>query len=221
VAIPKGGMPKPLASFAVALVAGLTVSACSSTAPATEGQLLGSTLRIDIDACRTGKVRATGISLADGWIATVAHSFDGIEAFRVEGRDLALVYLDLDTDVALLFESDAVGPHLTLATDVDPGPARMVTYPRPDNPPEITAIEVLRLADVTLDGQGRRRALELEADINPGDSGSAVVNDSGEVIGMIFANSRGLDSGWAISADEIATALKLADTDEVEPPRCG
>lgn len=217
----KGGMPKPLTSFAVALVAGLTVGACSSTAPATEEQLLRSTLRIDIDACRTGKVRATGIALADGWVATVAHPFDGIVTFRVEGRDLALVYLDLDTDIALLFEASPTGPHLELATDIEPGPARMITYPRPDDPPAITPIEVLRLANVTLDGQGRRSALELEADINPGDSGSAVVNGRGEVIGMIFANSRGLDTGWAISADEIQTALRLGDTAEVEPPRCG
>ena len=214
-------MPRPLVRCWLVLVAGVLLAACGSADPATDAELLGSALRIDIDACRTGKVRATGISLADGWVATVAHSFDGIEEFRVDGRNLDLVYLDLETDIALLFETDPAGPHLELETDIKPGPARMITYPRPDNPPEITPIEVLRLANVTLDGQGRRRALELEADINPGDSGSAVVDEAGHVIGMIFANARGLDSGWAIAADEIAAALEEADTQVVQAPRCG
>lgn len=219
-------MPRTQVSFTrfaarLGLGAAIIAAGCGSSAPATDVQLVGSAIRIDIDACRTGKVRATGISLAGGWIATVAHSLDGIEAFGVEGRELDLVYLDLETDIAFLFEADATGPHLELATDIGAGPARMITFPRPDNPPEITKIQVLRLANVTLDGQGRRRALELEADIKPGDSGSAVVNADGQVVGMIFANARGLDTGWAIAADEIAAALEMADTDVVEAPRCG
>lgn len=214
-------MPKPRPNLICWLCVGLLLAGCSGGVAASDAELVGATLRIDIDACRTGQVRATGIALDDGWIATVGHSFDGIVDYSVVGRDAQLVYLDIDRDIALLWGQAPEAPFLRLAPDAEPGPARIVTYPDPDMAAEISEINVIRLANVTLDGIGRRRALELSADISPGDSGSPVVDDRGRVIGMIFANSRGLDSGWAISVAELIGALDVAQREPIVPPTCG
>lgn len=201
-------------------VAGLLAAACARPGP-TDSDLVSATLRIDIDGCRLSKVRATGVALKGGWIATVAHSFSGVASYSVVGRDAELVYLDLEKDLALLWgEPPEDDFSITLADDPAVRNARVVSYPTPDDPAQVFPVEVLRLANVTLDGEGRRKALEIVADINPGDSGSPMVNADGELIGIVFATARGADSGWAISVEEVIAALDLANRESITPPTC-
>jgi S1-C subfamily serine protease len=217
-------MPKRrLRYFRIAFVVafGALATSCFGTHPATDADLISSTLRIDIDGCRTGKVRATGVALPGGWIATVAHSFDGVVDYSVVGRDAELVYLDLEKDVALLFGERPEGsPVVELARDPAVKTARVVSFPTPDEPPVVSGVEVIRLANVTLDGEGRRNALEIVADINPGDSGSPLVDDEGRLIGIVFASARGVESGWAVSVSEIIAALDVSEHDPITPPAC-
>lgn len=204
---------------AALLAVGLLAGGCSPNS-LSAAELPQAALRIDIDACRTGMVRVTGIALENGWVATVAHAFDGVESFSISDRSAELRYLDFERDIALLRSSKSEF-EMSLAGEETIGPAQIITYRRPDVGAEISNVEVLRIANVTLEGTGRRRALELAADINSGDSGAPVINGDGEVIGMIFATNRGLDSGWAIAQSEIRDALKRAGSQPVEPPTCG
>lgn len=207
--------------FVFALLLGATISSCLATPNPTDAELISSTLRIDIGGCRTGAVRATGVALPGGWIVTVAHSFDGIVDYSVEGRDAKLVYLDLETDLALLWGERPPGTSVVrLAREPGVKDVRVISFPTPDDPPVVAGVEVLRLVNVTLDGQGRREALEILADINPGDSGSPLVDEKGRLIGIVFASARGVDSGWAVSVTEVIAALDVAERDPVTPPAC-
>lgn len=222
---PKVGLPRlrpsPAKRLALSVAFFLVLSGCGGASNPTDAELVSATLRIDIDGCRLGKVRATGVALDGGWIATVAHSFDGVESYSVVGRQAKLVYLDLERDLALLWgEPPDSSFSVTLGDNTEVANARVVSYPTPDDPPEVFDIEILRLANVTLDGEGRRKALEIVAEINPGDSGSPIVDDDGRLIGIVFATARGKDSGWAISVEEVISALDLADREPVTPPRC-
>ncbi|HEY7623127.1 MAG TPA: hypothetical protein VH834_25355, partial [Solirubrobacteraceae bacterium] len=51
----------------------------------------------------------------------------------------------------------------------------------------------------------RRPALELGADVAPGDSGAAVVDDRGRVVGVLFATSRDrAHTAYAVDATALA-----------------
>jgi S1-C subfamily serine protease len=66
---------------------------------------------------------------------------------------------------------------------------------------------VLRRVTASLDGVGQRAAIEIEADIRPGDSGAAVVDDDGRIAGLVFASSRVGERGWVVAASELSGAL--------------
>ena len=62
--------------------------------------------------------------------------------------------------------------------------------------------------DVYLAGRVSRRALELGFDGGDGDSGAAVLNGDGVVVGMVFATSRSREEvGYAVRVVEIHDVL--------------
>ena len=100
--------------------------------------------------------------------------------------------------------------------DADPGLLRSEEIPknRPveiptfDNSGELTVDDghALRRAWVTVEGEGRRRSIELQAEIVAGDSGAPVLFED-RIVGAVFATTRGKDKGWAISLPEITALL--------------
>lgn len=193
----------------------LALAGCSQ--PATDESLQNSVVRLDIDTCGgLAHQRATAVQISEDLAATVAHSFvddsgalsvDSLTVFDGSGDELAanLVYLDPERDLALLRLS---GPEpLALAEYDSENTGRMVAFPSSSEPPVLRDILIRRTVNVTLDGEGSREAIELEADITPGDSGAPIVNDNGDVIGVIFATSRVGETGWAIASSEYEEAM--------------
>ena len=74
-----------------------------------------------------------------------------------------------------------------------------------DDRAQVVDTEVLRRARVTLDGEGRRLAYEVAADIERGDSGAPLLDADGRVAGIVFATSRRDEAGWVVAAAELAT----------------
>ena len=64
-----------------------------------------------------------------------------------------------------------------------------------DGKPATIPARIIRRVNVTLDG-ARRPALELDAEIEPGDSGAPLTHD-GKIVGVVFA--RGQRSAWAVA----------------------
>jgi hypothetical protein len=103
--------------------------------------------------------------------------------------------------------SGAVQRGLELGTDSD---AEMLTvlYHREDGVFSAPTT-VLRRVTASLDGVGERAAIEIGADIKPGDSGAPVVDDDGRIAGLVFASSRVGERGWAVAASELSGVLSL------------
>lgn len=160
--------------------------------------------------------RATAVAVGADLLLTVAHSFEEAESFTVtdnEGQDVAvdIVYLDQSRDIAALRPLEPVEPLLSISQPEVSADVSITTFGDRDGP--ITRPgRILELIDATMDGEGRRAAIRLDASLEPGDSGAPVVNDQTEMVGMIFAKARGSDVGWAVSSEELVGVLdELAD----------
>lgn len=227
--IPANTEPTPaprqraVAAIVVALVLAVVAAGCGD-----DGRPIGATHRLIIEPC-AGRLdqRATGTAIAPEVVATVAHSLEGVRGIQMRGGDgrtqsAEVVYLDQDKDIALLRPERPITDHLTLVRPDGPGPVGVVRYDDGTESPRIDDGEILELVTITLDGEGRRAAARLEADIEPGDSGAAVVDDDGDMVAMVFATARGRDVGWAISSTELQDALDRLNRDGPggEPPAC-
>jgi S1-C subfamily serine protease len=89
----------------------------------------------------------------------------------------------------------------------------------------VAPFEVARILDAT--GRNiydtdlvRREVLELAADLEPGDSGSPLVDPAGQVVGVTFAIARDRSSlAYALSTNELRELL-AAPRDEVGTGAC-
>jgi len=169
---------------------------------------------VSLDSCRPNvENRATAVSIGDGLALTVAHSFDDARSVRLIGDggnevDAELVMLDRDRDIAVLaFQQNAFGPvasqGLKIRSDGDDplDTARVVVHRRDGT--FVAPVTILRRVTVTLDGEGRRDGIEIEAEIERGDSGAPVVDDEGHIIAMVFATSRTGETAWSIAAADL------------------
>jgi S1-C subfamily serine protease len=181
--------------------------------------LQAAVLRVSLNSCRPNvENRATAVSIGDGLALTVAHSFEETRAVQLVGAggvevDAEVVMLDRDRDIAVLaFQQNAFGPvaaqGLEMRSDADDplDEARVVIH-RLDGT-FVAPVTILRRVSVTLDGEGRRQGIEIEAEIERGDSGAPIVDDKDRIIGMVFAASRAGETGWTIAASEL---LDVAD----------
>jgi S1-C subfamily serine protease len=132
--------------------------------------------------------------------------FDGLVVGFDSERDLALIRVDgLDIDGLALNE-----PVEGEATRILARPVGLDL--------EVLDATILRLINATGDdiyGEGdvSRRAMELSVDVGPGVSGGAVVNESGHMVGIVFADSRRREElSYAVDAQEVR-----AFVDEIDP----
>ncbi len=208
-----------------------TTSAGSPTsAPEIDGddRAAAAVHRIIAPACGTGiEAIGTGVAVTPELIATVAHTFERAASIHLERpgpgdddrvrTDADLVYLDPARDLALLVVADADDgpplPHLELGAPTD-GEA-VAVWTAAAGPIEAKPAVVIRQVEVTLDGEGRREGLELDADIERGDSGAPVVTPGGAVVGVVFAADRVDPRAWAVAAAEIEAALAEAEGDPI------
>jgi len=215
---------KILRPAGLAAVVAWSLAGCSgSSAVSGDQDPLGDVYRVEIEACAgINKQRATAMTVADGLVATAAHSLEtarGAVLRNAAGAEVAaeVVYLDPDRDIALL-AIEPSGNNVFVLAQADEGAAVTIrTYASPDGI-EIKDGTVLRLVSATLDGVGRRQALELAVVIDLGDSGAPVIDGDGNAVGMVFASSRNGDRGWAVAAGELETALAdYGDPSDPEP----
>ena len=176
----------------------------------------------------------TGWLLEPGLIVTVAHVVSGREQVIVrqataptfvasvagldERRDVALLRYDVETaelepearplPLGDAGSDDIAGTLLALGYSSS-GVKREGTV----GSPKANAGILSQITNFGPDSYGRN--LEMDAAIDPGDSGGPVLNANGEVIGMIRAAARRSEAGqtvvgtfYAVHADEIRAALE-------------
>ncbi len=220
-----------MASVAVSLlVAGCTAD--DGDSPPIAADPIDAVLRIELDGCGSiPRKGATAVVSSDLRLATtpagvalavtVAHPFiddagrldvEGLRLFDRTGSpvDGTLVWIDAEHDLAVIeiVIVEVTGPMagLRLGDWLTGDEITMARFEAADQPAELTAVTVVRRVDATLDGRGKRRSLELDGEIEPGDSGAPLINERNEIVGLVFAANRADEGGWAIDASEISSA---------------
>lgn len=144
-----------------------------------------------------------------------------------DGRRLPadVVVFDKDRDLALLAVPDHGLPTLTIARAEVGGEGVVIGYPGGQEQPRVAPVRVeRRVVGVGRDVYGRdateRSLLFLAAGLRTGDSGAAVVDPAGDVIGIVFAVSPDRkDVAYALTTDELE-ALLVAPRTPGESGRC-
>lgn len=188
------------------------VAACGSSGPRTVPVEIGGR------ACGTDIV-ASGFVWSDGLVITNAHVVAGADELLVEvgGSDpipAELVGFDAARDLALLAVEGVTGTVATSTIEVgDEG--LILAADRQGGTHEIP-FTVRRLivatgGDIYERGDHRRDALDLAADIGPGDSGAGAFDDAGKLVGVMFASSVNTDfTSYAVAASEVAAFVDEA-----------
>ena len=129
-------------------------------------------------------------------------------------RDLALLEVDgFDDPIKVVTpEEGGTGVITAVSGDLE---VDEVAY-------RIARIVTASSGDIYDEGQVLRETLEIEAELGPGDSGAPLLDDSGAMVGVVFATSTGVaGSAWALHASEVEAFLGAPRTGaEVDRGRC-
>lgn len=168
---------------------------------------------VNVEAVGCGRTQeGSGFVVGQGLVATNAHVVAGTETIEVlfpDGRRVPtrLVAFDDDRDVAIL-AGDLGAPALPLGPAGPDTPVAVFGHPDGQDPlrvaPGVITQEITATGrDIYGDDQVRRQVQILGARLRQGDSGGAVVDGDGVVVGQAFA----------IAPDRPGTAYALAATE--------
>jgi hypothetical protein len=154
-------------------VAALVVAGCGAQAPRVVG--------VRVPTGPLSSERATAVAIGGGRVLTVAHVLHGGDPVFVGARPARVVTVDRRLDLAILAAPGVRG-------DVAWGVAHTGEQVTVRALRGAVPATVRRVITANVDGNVRP-ALELAADVRPGDSGAPVVAD-GRVLGVVFASGR-------------------------------
>lgn len=187
-----------------------------------------STVKIEGPAC--GRIQeGSGFVAAPGIVVTNAHVVAGERVTTVvtpAGRRVAarVVHFDPDRDLAVL-RAGVTARALPIADGRVGMVGAVLGYPG-GGPLDVSPFEVRDEVDAVGrdlydDHQTRRRVLILAADLAPGDSGAALVDDRGAVVGVAFAIAPDRpDTAYALDTSELRAALAAPRRDDAPTGKC-
>ncbi|MEM7142111.1 MAG: trypsin-like peptidase domain-containing protein [Actinomycetota bacterium] len=190
--------------------------------------VIASTVGIDGVAC--GRLaNGSGFALTDDLVVTNAHVIVGIEDIRVntvDGRTLTgiPVSFDADADLAILEVQGAELTPLPLGEGSADSIGVLVGWET--DTPDPTPYRIVRPVTVRIESVGstqriERRSWQLAAEIDLGDSGAAMVDDDGEVVGVAFATSTATDQvGYAVRASVLEDTVAKGMDPNLTIPDC-
>ncbi len=134
----------------------------------------------------------SGFAIDDHTLVTNRHvvaDSAGIQVSTYDGRDIATEGTSTATlaDLALVRTADAL-PAASALADADPEPGTQITvvgYPE-GRALSVTRGEVLDTVDDPL-GENVGKVLVTNAQVEPGSSGSAVLDEDGRIVGVVYA----------------------------------
>ena len=177
--------------------------------------LLSSAFVVEGLACQR-KAIGSGIAVEAG-ILTNAHVVAGTDELQVIDRNgdqylAKIVAFDPQSDLALLHVDGLYAPALPIALPergaygvaLVGGGGQVKAIPA-----NIDRVVDINIADIYGEGEYRRKGMQLEADISPGDSGGAIIDSSGSVVGLIFSRSNNTDGvSYAVSSEEFSLVTR-------------
>ncbi len=204
-------------SAAIALCGALIAGCGDDPDPPSIFELPNSAVGIVASGCGLAEQTGSGVVVeSPGQVVTVAHTIRGASAVTVvdaRGGEHAasVVAFDKDSDLAVLDAPTIDAPPLAIG-DVALGSGHVLVWSR-DGGAEAKPVEVVKrlritIEDIYVDEIVQRTGLEIAGAIEIGDSGGPVVTPGGDVIGIVYANSRERDAvGFATDGAELRAVL--------------
>ena len=180
------------------------------------------TSKVIAAGCNGGAEAGSSWPLATGYMVTNAHVVAGSNSVEIDTPDgrhhtATVVLFDPDTDLAVLY---APGITLQPLTLVNRDPSRgtggaVIGYPGGGSETvvaaAVSATETVQGYNIYGDNLVTRDLEVLAAHVIPGNSGGPIVNDSGQVIGVVFAASTTqTDVAYALSIPQVFPDLQAA-----------
>jgi len=192
-------------------------------------QVVPSTVKIEGVAC--GRIQnGSGFVAGPDLVVTNAHVVAGEDDTEVERSDgtrvdAAVVAFDAQRDLAVLRAPGLDRPALAIASAGagdrggvygHPGGGRLEISPY-----EIAQEVQAQGTDIYDRDRTERSVFFLATELAPGDSGSALINPDGDVVGVAFAIAPDQPSvGYALTDDELRAVLDADLANEVDPGPC-
>lgn len=188
------GFPRVFDSLQPAPDAGLP-PVDSGLAPEVLATVTASTVKVMGEACRRIQ-EGSGFVISENVIVTNAHVVAGevdVDVVRPDGKRLpaTVVVFDAKRDLAVL-RVDKLGMPSLGRANAEPGTTGAV-FGHPGGQEVVRAAPVRISDEVTADGEDiygdptERQVFILAANLRPGDSGGALVDTRGKVVGVAFA----------------------------------
>ncbi len=186
-------------------------------------QAVGATSKVIASGCGGGAEAGSSWPLGAGYFATNAHVVAGSNGVVIDtpnnGQHTARVVLfDPNTDLAVLYSPGLALRPLVL---VDSDPVRgtggaVIGYPGGGSeqvvPAAVSGTESARGYNIYGDTLVTRDIEVLAAQVIPGNSGGPIVNDSGQVIGVVFAASTTEPNvGYALTIPQVFPDLQAGE----------
>lgn len=197
--------------------------------PILRAQVAASTFRVVGIACGRSS-EGSGFAVTDTLVATNAHVILGVTAPELElpsGERIVTtpVAFDAERDLALLRVEGATLSPLPLGTAEDHTIGALFGWeagPEADPTPfRIDRPVTVRIEAVDSDERIERRSWLLAAEVEQGDSGAALVDGDGVVVGIAYATTaRGAGVAYAVRASELADLIAEGFDSVVTIPDC-
>lgn len=188
-----------------------------------------SVVRVEGTACRRLQL-GSGFVAADGLIVTNAHVVAGQDdttVVRDDGAtlDATVVHYDPSTDLAVLQVPDIDRPALPFHDGAVGDVGGVFGHPNGGDM-RIAPFELARRVTATGNDIYDRHRVERDVffvatALSPGDSGAALVDPEGRVVGVAFAIAPDAEGvAYALSVPEVQAALDVAGSDEAATEGC-
>jgi len=196
---------------------------------------VASTVRIDgiAESCSAAMV-GTGFIVSPERVITNAHVVAGVKEpvitlfnsqTQLGGRVIAI---DRKKDIAIIFVPGLTGEKLTFIGPVTPNEIGFVVgYPNGGNlrtmPVSVTSEFESIGTDIDGNGETRREVIVFGGDVKPGNSGGPLLNDQGQVLGVVFAaDAENKNTGYALAPSEVAKLISETSsvTQAIETGEC-
>jgi S1-C subfamily serine protease len=165
-----------------------------------------------------------------GLVVTNAHVVAGEDTTTVEDvngneYEATVVAFDPVRDLAVLSAPELAVPGLALGSGEVGSVGAVYGHPGGRElraAPARVGEEIVAVgSDIYRTSESRREVYVLAAVLEPGDSGGALVNESGEVIGVAFAIDPGREgTSYAVTNDEVRAVLETVDERGADTGRC-